>query len=72
MPHSGEGWSLRQGRAVLAPVGGFIRCAPLRAENVHFLISLRVSPKRVWRKGKPPTLLVGMEIGAAKNSMEVP
>ena len=30
--------------------------------------------KRVWRKGNPPTLLVGMEVGAAtvENSMEVP
>ena len=29
---------------------------------------------RVWRKGNPPTLLVGMEIGTAtmENSMEVP
>ena len=28
----------------------------------------------VWRKGNPPTLLVGMKIGAAtmENSMEVP
>ena len=30
--------------------------------------------ERVWRKGKPPTLLVGMEFGAAsmENSMEIP
>jgi len=30
--------------------------------------------KRVWRKGNPPTLLVGMQIGAAtkENSMEFP
>ena len=30
--------------------------------------------QRVWRKGKPPTLLVGMYIGATtmENSMEVP
>ena len=30
--------------------------------------------ERVWRKWNPPTLLVGMEIGAAtvENSMEVP
>ena len=29
--------------------------------------------ERVWRKGKPPTLLVGMKIGTAttENSMEV-
>ena len=29
---------------------------------------------RVWRKENPPTLLVGMQIGAAnvENSMEVP
>ena len=29
---------------------------------------------RVWRKGNPPPLLVGMKIGAAtmENSMEVP
>ena len=28
----------------------------------------------MWRKGNPPTLLVGMEIGAAtmENRMEVP
>ena len=28
----------------------------------------------MWRKGKPPTLLVGMEIGVAaiENGMEVP
>ena len=28
----------------------------------------------VWRKGNPPTLLMGMEIGTAtlENSMEVP
>ena len=31
-------------------------------------------PERVWRKGKPPTLLVGMQIGTAtmENSMEGP
>ena len=30
--------------------------------------------EKVWRKGNPPTLLVGMQIGAAnvENSMEVP
>ena len=30
--------------------------------------------ERVWRKGNPPILLVGMSIGAAtmENSMEVP
>ena len=30
--------------------------------------------ERVWRKGKPPTLLVGMEIGTTtmENSMELP
>ena len=30
--------------------------------------------ERVWRKGNPPTLLMGMEIDAAtlENSMEVP
>ena len=30
--------------------------------------------ERVWRKGNPPTLLVGMYTGAAtvENSMEVP
>ena len=30
--------------------------------------------ERVWRKGNPPTLLVGMEIGTTtvENSMEVP
>ena len=31
-------------------------------------------PKIVWEKGKPPTLLVGIQIGAAttENSTEVP
>ena len=31
-------------------------------------------PERVWRKGNPPTLLLGMWVGAAneENSMEVP
>ena len=31
-------------------------------------------PERVWRKGNPPILLVGMYIGAAtvENSVEVP
>ena len=30
--------------------------------------------ERVWRQGNPPTVLVGMETGAAtmQNSMEVP
>jgi len=30
--------------------------------------------ERVWRKGSPPILLVGMEVGAItmENSMEVP
>ena len=30
--------------------------------------------ERVWRKGNPPTLLVGMEMGAAslENSVEIP
>ena len=30
--------------------------------------------ERVWRKENPPTLLVGMEIGAAtmENNMEIP
>ena len=30
--------------------------------------------ERVWREGKPPTLLAGMQIGTAtkENSMEVP
>ena len=30
--------------------------------------------KRVWRKGSPPTLLLGMEIGevTTESSMEVP
>ena len=30
--------------------------------------------KRVWRKGDPPTLLMGMQVGAAtmENTMEVP
>ena len=30
-------------------------------------------PERVWRKANPPTLLVGMQIGAAtmENSMEI-
>ena len=30
--------------------------------------------ERVWRKGHPPTLLVGMQVGAAtmENSTEVP
>ena len=30
--------------------------------------------ERVWSKGNPPTLLVGMKIGVAtmENSMEVP
>ena len=30
--------------------------------------------ERIWRKGNPPTLLVGTYIGAAtmENSMEVP
>ena len=30
--------------------------------------------ERVWRKGNPPTLLVGIQIGTAtmENSMEVP
>ena len=29
---------------------------------------------RVWRKGNPPTLVVGMQVGAAtvENSMQVP
>ena len=29
---------------------------------------------RVWRKGKPPTLLVGMSVGTTtiENSMEIP
>ena len=31
-------------------------------------------PERVWRKGNPPTLLVGMQISEAtiENGMEVP
>ena len=31
-------------------------------------------PERVWRKGNPPTLLVGMKIDTAtmENRMEVP
>ena len=30
--------------------------------------------ERVWRKGNPPTLLVGMQIGTAtmENSIEIP
>ena len=48
----------------------------------YYLIPVRMTIRnlqtinavRVWRKGKPPTLLVGMETGIAfmENSMKVP
>ena len=47
---------------------------PLVGSRVCYQADKTETLRRVWRKGNPPTLLVGMDMGAAavENSREVP